>query len=60
MSQEPVYNNTDLRQRSKGPLRNKLEKELKALLLVVRPSPQQLSRIRTVRRQLRGMSGSLP
>ena len=60
MSQEPVFNNTDLRQRSKSPLRNKLEKELKALLSAARPSPQQLSRIRTVRRQLRGMSGSLP
>ena len=60
MSQDPVFNGTDLRQRSKGRLRIKLEKELAALLIVTRPSPQQLARIRTVRRQLGGMSGSLP
>ena len=55
-----VFNSTDLRQRSKGRLRIKLEKELAALLIVTRPSPQQLAWIRTVRRQLGGMSGSLP
>ena len=60
MSQDPVFNSSDLRQRSKGPLKIQLEKELSDLLIVTRPSTQQLARIKTVRRQLGGMSGSLP
>ena len=60
MSQDPVFNSSDLRQRSKGRLKIKLEKELADLLIVTRPSTQQLARIKTVRRQLGGMSGSLP
>ena len=60
MSQDPVFISSDLRQRSKRRLRIKLEKELAYLLIVTRPSTQQLARIKTVRRQLGGMSGSLP
>ena len=45
MSQDPVFSSTDLRLQPKGYLRNKLA----ALLIVTRPSPRQLARIRTVR-----------
>ena len=55
-----MFNCSDLRQRSKGPLKIQLERELSDLLIVARPSTKQLARIKTVGRQLRGMSGSLP
>ena len=44
MSQDPAFSSTDLRLQPKGYLRNKL-----AALIVTRPSPRQLARIRTVR-----------